>query len=114
MGNTEKTKKLIEEAIRQLPEEFALRDVRYHMTRALNEIQQVEKKRAKRSQQEEKLTPRQKWEMDLQTGNLVRPELTPQQKNDVLAQIDSMIEEQEKKIQKARTQDDDESGLLTD
>jgi len=114
MGKTEKTKKLIEEAIRQLPEDFSLRDARYHMTRALNEIQQVEKKRAKRSQQEEKLTPRQKWEMDLQTGSLVRPELTPQQKHDVLAQIDSMIDEQEKKIQNARNKDEDETDLLTD
>jgi hypothetical protein len=114
MGNTEKTKKLIQEAIRQLPEEFALRDVRYHMTRALNEIQQVEKKRSKRAQREEKLTPRQKWEMDLQTGSLTRPELTPQQKHDVLAQIDSMIDEQEKKIQKVQNKDEDETDLLTD
>jgi ribosome-associated translation inhibitor RaiA len=114
MGNTEKTKKLVQEAIRQLPEDFALRDARYYMTRALTEIQNVEKKRSKRGQQEEKLTPRQKWEMDLQTGNLVRPELTSQQKHDVLAQIDSLIDEQEKKIQKARQKDEGESDLLTD
>ena len=52
--------------------------------------------------------------MDLQTGSLTRPELTPKQQHDVLTQIDDMIDEQEKKIRDAKNKDEGETDLLTD
>ena len=48
MSNTERSKTLIAEAIRNLSDDFALSDARAILSKALNEIQHVESKRAKR------------------------------------------------------------------
>jgi hypothetical protein len=48
MSNTERSKNLIAEAICSLSDDFTLSDARVLLSRALNEIQHVESKRAKR------------------------------------------------------------------
>lgn len=48
MSNTEKSKNLISEAIRNLSNDFALSDARSLLSRALSEIQHVESKRSRR------------------------------------------------------------------
>jgi len=111
-NNTERTKKLIEEAIRLLPEDFALRDARYHMFRAINEIDKVENRRCKRGSQ---MTPRQKWEFDLQSSQMMAPPLNPQQRDNVIANIDKMIGEQEQKIREIQNKDQEpDMDILTD
>ena len=48
MADTEHSKNLIAEALRNLSDDFALSNARVHLAQALNEIEHVEKKRTKR------------------------------------------------------------------
>jgi len=112
MASTEKSKKLIEQALRDLPQDFVLRDVRHYMLRAISEIDKVEKKRTKRYQ--EKLTPREKWDLDLEANRITAPPLTPKQSEDVLSKIDDLIQQEEAKIAQIRRKDQQSDDLLTD
>lgn len=47
-NNTEQAKALLQRALRETPEDFALSDVRYHIRAALTKIEGVENKRNKR------------------------------------------------------------------
>ena len=111
MASTEKSKKLIEQALRDLPQEFVLRDARHYMLRAITEMDKIEKKRTKRHQG---LTPREKWDMDLETNRLTADSMTPKQSEDVLDKIDSLIRLEEKKIQRIKQQEQSDDDLLTD
>lgn len=53
-NNTEKSKNLIAEAIRSLPEDFTLADTKLHLLRAYDAIEEVENKRLKREGQMKK------------------------------------------------------------
>jgi hypothetical protein len=110
MANTEKSKKLIEQALQNLPQDFVLRDARHHMLRAINEIEKIEKKRTKRYA--EKLTPREQWDLDLEANRIAAPPLSPKQAEDVLARIDGLIEQEEKKLQQLREPKPTEDDLL--
>jgi len=110
-SNTAKSKQLIEQALRELPDRFALRDVRYNLARALSEIGRVENKRGKREAIQ--MTPHQKWEMDKETNRLVPNNLTEQQKVDVLGQIDAMIAAEQQKIN-SKSQNKSGDGLIVD
>jgi len=46
--NTEQTKILLQKALLETPEDFALSDVKFHIRSALNKLETVEKKRNKR------------------------------------------------------------------
>ena len=105
---TERSKQLIEQALRAMPQDFSLRDARYHMGRALSEIQKVEKKKIKR---QSVMTPRQQWEFDLQSGKLTPPG-TNQQKVDHIKQIDELIAAEQAKIDS--TNNPQSKDLLTD
>lgn len=109
-NNTAKSRQLIEQAMRELPDNFALRDVRYNLARALTEIGRVEKKRGKREVTQ--MTPHQKWEMDKETNRLMPPNLTEQQKTNVIGQIDAMISAEQQKIDKPKASGSD--GLIVD
>ena len=95
MVKTERSKQLIEQALRSMPQDFKLRDARYHMSRALAEIHKVESKKAKR---QAVTTPRQQWEMDLKSSKLINPAMNGQQKIDYLKQIDELISTEKEKI----------------
>ena len=95
MVKIERSKQLIEQALRAMPQDFSLRDARYHISRALAEIQKVEKKKAK---QQSVITPRQQWEFDLQSGKLIPPGMDNQQRIDHLNKIDELISAEQAKI----------------
>jgi hypothetical protein len=92
---TERSKQLIEQALRAMPQDFSLRDARYHIGRALAEIHKVEKKKAKRQSE---ITPRQQWEFDLHSGKLVPPGMNNDQKIDYVKKIDELISAEQSKI----------------
>lgn len=46
--NTEQAKALLQQALRETPEDFALSNVRYHIRAALTKIEEVTRKRNKR------------------------------------------------------------------
>ena len=85
----------MEQALRAMPQDFSLRNARYHISRALVEIQKVEKKKVK---QQSVITPRQQWELDLQSGKLIPPGVDNQQRIDHLNKIDELISTEQAKI----------------
>ena len=95
-GRIAKSKQLLGQALNALPEGSALSAIRTHISRAINEMEIIEKKRVKRS--EDALTPREKWELDIATGTMVNP-LTVQQQQDVIGRIDQMISSEQEKIE---------------
>lgn len=107
-NNTNKVKQLLELSLREMPYDFALQDARLHIAKALKSIRIVEEKRAKRSST---LTAEQRWKLDMQTGSLTAPPLSPQQKIDVLSAIDQMIAEEENRIKKNNEPDDTQTFL---
>lgn len=96
-ANTQSTKQLLETALQSLPVNRHTSDVRTHIHRAINEIERVEKKEFRKAQQQAKLTPSEKWQLDLETGQLVNP-LSPQMQLNLLGQIDEMISAEKKKL----------------
>lgn len=84
MKDTGPTKDLLAKALRQLPQDFALREARHHISQALRTIQQVEQKRSNRATQQRQAAPA--------TPNL--PFYPP----DAIGIIDQMIESENKKL----------------
>ena len=105
---TDKTRQLLEQAIRSLPPDNALSDVRNYMVYAFRKLNEVEKKRSKR----ESITPHQQWKYDLQTNSLINP-LSPSQQTDILSKIDHMINYEKTRIDEIRnrSQKPDEATL---
>lgn len=102
VNKTKRSKELIEQALRAMPQDFSLRDARIQLTRALKEILKVETQLEKKQQQ---LTPEQKWKLDMETGMLLGPQLTPSQHKNVLDQIESLISKEENKIRNLNKKD---------
>lgn len=110
-NKTEKSRIHVEQALRNLPQDFALRGIRNTLRRALNEIDDVEKKKNKRNKEE--VTPWQKWQMDLSTGRLVPPNMSEQQQKDTLTAIDNLISAEEEKLKEKQNQSTNQpSGLF--
>ena len=105
---TQQSKQLMEKALRGLPQDFALREVRRHLARAIVELGQVENKREKRSQP----TPLDRWKLDLETSSLVAQNLTPVQQQNALQQLDGMIAAENRKIAEIESPTE-ETDLLT-
>lgn len=107
-NNTNKTKDLVAEAIRNLPQDFALTDARHYLLKAYNEIEEVENKRAKR----ENIRKPQKGFSKVaneRTSQVAAesPHWTPQQILGIVNYIDQQILEAKQKIdeiQKSKTQ----------
>lgn len=94
--NTEKSKSLISEAIRNLSSDFALSDARALLSRALSEIQHVENKREKRSFQNKPIA-----EARVATTSSVAkqsPAWTRDQVTTTINIIDKMIAEEKQKL----------------
>lgn len=100
---TEQSKKLIEQALRNLPYDLECRDARIMLTKALNEIKKVEMKAEKKSKE---LTPLQRWQLDTTTGNLVSPFMSEQQRVNALSQIEALIKQEQQKIGRTKSKDD--------
>jgi hypothetical protein len=105
-NNTSQAKAYLTEALKNLPQDFALSDVRYHVLSALNKIEHVEKKRGKRAANE--MTPQQQWQFQLNQG-LVNPFNAGQ----TVQALEQMIAEEEAKL-KAIKDEKSDGGLLTD
>ena len=105
-NNTEKAKALVSQAIREMPQDFALSEARYHLNIALQQIQKVEQKRIHRAEQDKIQTERY-W-----------PSMSPSVNvKDTLQAIDDMITAEQRKIKditekKRKQEDDDISPIL--
>lgn len=97
--NTQSTKQLLEAALQNLPVNRHTSDIRTHIFRAINEIKRVEKREYQKAQENATLTPSDKWKLDLQTGQLARPVVTPQVQLNLINKIDEMIAAEKKKIE---------------
>ncbi len=53
-NNTQKLKTLLQQAIRECPQDFTLSEARFHLNAALTKVEQVEKKREIRHEQEQR------------------------------------------------------------
>jgi len=97
-SNTKTTRSHLSEALRHLPNDFALNDARYHIQAAIVQLESVEKKRGKRE------------EIVQQQNKLVKPSINPVLSLNLL---DSMIAEEKAKldeIQRKRNADQEEEG----
>ncbi len=104
-NNTENSKQALANALRSLPADDVLSEVRYHIRAAMTKIEQVEKKRGKR---EVAKTYHEKWQESLAIG---RQKLTDGVNNPVqydpmraVKNIRKMIELENQKIEQ-RAQD---------
>ena len=104
-NNTTQAKGLIAQAIRAMPNDFTLSEVRFHLNEAYYAIQKVEGKRAKR----ENVSPPQSGfaktsVISEQRTAPITGNWTPQQVLGVVNYIDKMIEEEKKKIEQLQVQ----------
>ena len=101
--DSKKSYSLLEQAMKNLPNEHSFGQVRQFIKKALQEIYTVETKRAKKK---ETLTPHEKWNLDLQTGSMVNPwQVTLEQgkMGNPLKAIDEMIKKEQIKIEEIKT-----------
>jgi len=126
MSNTERSKNLIAEAIKSLSNDFALSDARAMLTKALNEIQHIESKRARRENIDYKPTATTRFaeshvSKETTTARQSQP-WTHEQILSTVSLIDKMIAEEKQKledlkkpkpvVEKARPTVDDAIDLL--
>jgi len=87
-NNTKTTRSHLSEALRHLPHDFALNDVRYNIQAAITQLDSVNKKRVKR-------------EINRQQNELVKPSVDPQLTLNIL---DSMIENEKARLEELQNQ----------
>ena len=92
----DQTKSLLQKTLSSVPNDFALNDVRFHLTHALQKLEHVEKKRINR----EKPSLHQQWRERI-NNNVINPLTGP----DTLGAIDNMIENEQKKLKKKKEPD---------
>lgn len=83
MKETKDTRKLLQDAIKSLPGDFALREVRFHVNAAIQKLDQVEERHAKAMQP--KKTQAQSWDEMLKNG--VQNPHTPGRTLDIINQM---------------------------
>ena len=100
----------MERALQLLPGDDVLSGARQHLFKALNEIKKVEKKRFRR--EEVRVTVEEEWRDKMQSFWQVSPDQAQQ----VMDNIDSMIEGEQKKIQQLNEKDSPQAppDLLSD
>ena len=106
--NTSQAKAHLNEALRSLPQDFALSDARYYIRHALNKIEHVEKKRGKRAAAAAEITAQQEWQDQL-NKNTVNP-LNARQ---TIHALEQMVADEHTKLESLRNKKSD-GGLLTD
>lgn len=106
-NNTGRTKGLIIEAIKNMPSDFALSEARTYLNWALREVEKVEKKRIRRmgnmihEAEPGVIYTRQAKEAPVikQPMALENQQMTPEQLNNALGFIDSLIDAEKRKIE---------------
>jgi hypothetical protein len=97
-SNTSKSKKLLEQALRLLPRDFALSNARAYLNRAISEVASVEIKRENRDRNQKKLQENLQKEKEK-----FHPELmTPKQQKQALVELDKLIETEENKLKELK------------
>lgn len=91
-NNTHETKEYLMQALRSLPNDFALTEVRFHLKNALNKLESVEAKRLKRETQQ----PGNNWVV--LNGELMHPEVAKK----VVSQLDHMINSERLKLEEIK------------
>jgi len=102
VNNTEQSRTLLEKALRSLPVDNALSGARSYISRALSEINFVEKRRVKRAthqNERDQKTLSKQWEEKIKQG-LANP-LTP---FGTLSYIDRMIKAEQLKSEQSKKQ----------
>jgi hypothetical protein len=102
--NTQETKQYLQRALNNLPQDFALREARFHIMQALAKIEHAEDKRQNRA---------------VLAQPSVAPAANPQAARDAIKLIDDMIHEEQNKLdqirlkrqQAAQEKDDNQDGL---
>ena len=92
--NPDLSKQLLERALKELPSDNSLSNVRFHLRRAINEIEKISDKRAAVNEQQKKKTPHQQWQLDLETGTLANPSAP-----NALGAIENLIAAEQAKIE---------------
>lgn len=99
-NNTNEAKLYLVKALQNLPDDFALSEVRFHLKTALHQIESVETKRQKRQSQQ--LTNN--WVVA--NGELMHPEMAKK----AISQIESMIKVENFKIEELQKKKVKNSG----
>lgn len=98
-NNTETSKQALSQALRNLPSDEVLSEVRYHIRVAINKLEHVEKKRAKRQISQ---TSHDKWQESLASGReALTAGVNSQQAYDMkrsINAIDQLIKAEQRKL----------------
>ncbi len=109
--NTQEVKKLLQDAFKATPTDFALHEVRFHIMQALKKCEHVEQKRTRREEQAKNQS--QTWHEMMKHG-VTNPN-TPQRTLDV---INQMLDEEKMRLEeildKKRHKGDDGMQVLHD
>lgn len=107
-NNTEQTKILLQKALMDTPQDFALSEVRFHIRAALSKIENVEKKRTQRNVVVEK----RKEEIE-KANQVYNPYVAIQVIDDLIAEEKSKIEGIQRRRNKPKDgSEDDDLQLL--
>jgi len=111
-NNTEQTKTFLQKAISSMPDDFALREVKFHLKQAAQKLEQIEKKRA--THEPKQPTQHQKWHERLNAGlqNPYTGQNTLNIINDMLSEEQAKLEEILKKKKVGGDAKDGEDTLL--
>lgn len=99
-NNTNESKEYLMQALRNLPNDFALSDVRFHLKTALNKLESVEAKRLKRETQ----PTGNNWVV--MNGELMHPEVAKK----VVAQLDHMINSEKLRLEELKSRKKEPNG----
>lgn len=108
-NNTQRTKDLLAQALRALPGDNALQEAKTHINIALSKLEQVEKKRIKRTEAE---TSHQRWWSGLNDG-ITRLQVDTNlsfNPTKALNAIDGMIADTQNKLAASRTNKDNKTN----
>jgi hypothetical protein len=86
------TKKILQEALRSLPDHRDYSSVRYSIRKTITDITHLESKQNKKSAT---TTPAQQWSLNLEAGTMVSPFAAKQ----ALKLVDQMISQEQKKLE---------------
>lgn len=100
-NNTNESKEYLVNAIKNLPNDFALSDVRFHLKTALSKLESVEAKRANREAQQ---TTGNNWVMV--NNELIHPEIAKK----VISQLDAMIGAEKLRLEEYRKKKEPKDG----
>lgn len=111
VNKTDAAHQYLANALKNLPKDNALSEVRHHMLQAIRKLEHVSKKRSRKESQAP--TANQNWQFALNQG-IVNPASDPKT---ALLQLDQMIEAEKAKIEAERAKqrdvpDEPDSGLL--